>query len=481
MKNLLGRLFLAFGFAVLLMLSNSIFAQHQELGEKPATWKENKDGVQKDSTSLLQAFKRGKMNGHFRYFFMGTNNTRQLSDYFANAIGGGLRYETANFHGFKLALSGFYIFNIGSSDLTKPDSTTGSLSRYEIGLFDIEDPTNKVNIDRLEELHLKYQFRKSTITLGRQLINTPFINLQDGRMRPTTVDGIWLDINELNNTKIELGYLYGIQPRSTTRFLKVEETFGVYPSGVGTNGVRSAYKGNIESLGVINFAVTNQSIKGLKLQFWNLFVDNVFNTNLLQADYSIPTKSGHKFSVGLQTTFQTAVNDGGNPDQAKTYMDKGAKSFVMGGKMGWAHKEWDISLNYTHITSLGRYLMPREWGRDHFYTFMPRERNEGAGGSHAVVIKANKSFPKQRIKTSVAVGYFDMPDVSNVALNKYGMPSFLQANLDVRYVFGGFMKGFDIQLLLLHKFNTGDTKNNDKFVFNKVEMSTVNLVLNYHF
>ena len=71
------------------------------------------------------------------------------------------------------------------------------MNRYEIGLFDIEDPSNKKDIDRLEELYLKYNFKNATITVGKQLINTPFINLQDGRMRPTVVEGVWTEINNV--------------------------------------------------------------------------------------------------------------------------------------------------------------------------------------------------------------------------------------------------------------------------------------------
>jgi hypothetical protein len=74
-----------------------------------------------------------------RYYFMGTDNRAGLTDYFANAIGGGLKFETDTFRHFQLGLSGFYIFNIGSSDLTRRDPNTGGLSRYESGQFDIRD------------------------------------------------------------------------------------------------------------------------------------------------------------------------------------------------------------------------------------------------------------------------------------------------------------------------------------------------------
>ena len=205
---------------MLLLMANTMYAQHQEIGDKAEMYKGKTVNTQ-DSTSLLSAFKKGHFNGHFRYFFMSTQNQKGLTDYYAHAAGGGLRYETAKFHGFQFAVSGFYTYNIGSSDLGKTDSSTGQSSRYEIALFDVEDPYNKNDIDRLEELYLKYSYKTSSIIFGKQLINTPFINLQDGRMRPTGVEGIWLELNEIKKMKIEGGWLYSISPRATTKFYAV--------------------------------------------------------------------------------------------------------------------------------------------------------------------------------------------------------------------------------------------------------------------
>ena len=191
-------------------------AQHQEVPEKPKMWK-GKSTKFYDTGAISKAFQYGVMQGHFRYFSMFTDNQAQLSDYYALAGGGGIRYETAPYHGLQFAVSGFYIFNLASSDLGIPDSLSGSKSRYELGLFDLEDPENKKDLDRLEEFYLKYTKSKSSITLGRQLINTPFINLQDGRMRPTGVEGAWLVSEDIKNTKFEGGLLWAISPRSTVR------------------------------------------------------------------------------------------------------------------------------------------------------------------------------------------------------------------------------------------------------------------------
>jgi hypothetical protein len=463
-----------------LFSASFLFAQHQETGEKPSVYKGGKNATE-DSSSLLFAFKHGDLNGHFRYFFMATDNASGLSDYFANAGGGGLHYNTARFHNFQFGISGFYVFNLYSSPFDAIDSTTGQTNRYELGLFDVEDPLNHKDIDRLEELYLKYHLKETHFTLGRQLINTPFINLQDGRMRPTGVEGIWIESTQLKNTKIEGGYIYAVSPRSTTKWYNIEESIGIYPSGVNIDGSKSNYHDHLSSGGVGMLGITNKPLKWLKFQLWDLYTDNIFNSALAQVDVEIPTKKQVKFYTSAQFIRQDALNDGGNVDPSKTYFTKNGKAMTFGGRIGLKTEKWDVSANFNHITDHGRYLMPREWGRDPFFTFMPRERNEGVGNSTAAVLKMAHKIPKYRIQTSLMAGYINMPDVKNTFLNKYGFPSYYQINADVRYAFAGFLKGLDVQVLAVAKINAGETYGNDRFVINKVNMVTYNLVLNYHF
>ena len=57
--------------------------------------------------------------------------------------------------------------------------------------------------------------------------------------------------------------------------------------------------------------------------------------------------------------------------------------------------------------------MPREWGQEPFFTYLSRERNEGLGNVAAVMGKVNYFEPKTRIKSSLAAGYYRLPDVKN--------------------------------------------------------------------
>lgn len=434
-----------------------------------------------DSSGLQYAFQHGKLTGRFRYYFMATDNDRDLTDYFANAVGGSIKYETAKFKGFQLGISSYFIFNIGSSDLIRPDTKTSQVNRYEMALFDINDPGNKTNLSRMEELYLKYNWHKSYISFGKQLINTHFINLQDGRMRPTEVGGVWMNLKEIKNTKIETGYLYQISPRGTTAWYSPGETLGILPAGVNTDGSKAQYKGNIKSNGIAILGITHQLNKVIAIQAWDVFAENIFNTVMLQLDYSKGLTNDSKLIGGLQSIYQSPVNDGGNHDPLKTYFDKSSHSVTIGGKVGWENKQWQTSVNYNRITKAGRYLMPREWGRDPFFTFLQRERNDGLGDVHAYMIKAERNFNKTRLKTMLAAGYYNLPEANNYRLNKYGVPSYLQYNINLQYAFAGLMNGLEAEFLFAYKSKQGNSYGNDRYVINKVDMASWNFVMNYRF
>ena len=125
--------------------------------------------------------------------------------------------------------------------------------------------------------------------------------------------------------------------------------------------------------------------------------------------------------------------------------------------------------------------MPREWGRDPFYTFMSRERNEGLADVYAYVIKLGYTLPKTTFRPSVAYGIFNLPDVDDPSMNKYAMPSYHQLNIDMRYDFQGVFSGLGAQLLYVHKIKSGKEPIQPVYTINKVEMGLWNLVLNYNF
>ncbi len=211
-------------------------------------------------------------------------------------------------------------------------------------------------------------------------------------------------------------------------------------------------------------------------------MQNIFNASLGQYIGTFKLNNQSNVKVGLQGIMQQALAEGGNADVQKTYMQKDSRSYTYGARLELNKDRLGmLQVNYNRITPHGRYLMPREWGRDPFFTFMPRERNEGYANVHAVTAVAGKTYGKSGFKSDVSYGRFYLADVKDAALNKYAMPSYWQFNADLRYKAHGFFKGFELQLLYVYKGQLKDNFKNNRYVFNRVDMSLYNFVINYHF
>lgn len=457
----------------------SFYSSAQDNGQHHATDNHHISLKPKDSTCLKDCFLKAHWEAHTRTFLMHTINEGDLKDDYALASGAGIGVLTQPVYGFQVGVSGFFIYNLWSSDIHKADSLTNQPNRYELGLFDVENHTNKNDLDRLEELYLKYNLSKSAITVGKININTPFLNPQDGRMRPTIEEGVWLQVNESKKVGFNGGWIWEISPRSTVQWFTMANSMGINPMGVNIDGTKSDYHDHIKSEGM---AIGNVYIKpneNIKINVWNAYLDNVMNSAMIEINTSQSVNEASKLYQGIMYIHQDAVNDGGNVNQRETYINKGAQSNVISAQIGLRNRKSNTSLNYTHITGDGRYLMPREWGKEPFYTFMPRERNEGSGNVHAMMAKTSFNAFKNKFKAGFAYGYYLLPDVKNYRLNKYGMPSYHQLNVDLAYSFDKFLKGLDIKFLAAYKIKSGETYDNLRYVYNKVNMVNLNLIVDF--
>ncbi len=433
----------------------------------------------KDSTCIKECIQKADWEFRSRFFLMSTINDGILKDDYALASGAGVGMLTRPFHGFQVGISGFFTYNLFSSDLFKPDSLTGQPNRYEVGLFDIENHNNKNDLDRLEELYLKYTLGKNSITIGKINLNTPFFNPQDGRMRPTLEEGVWLSTRESKKLSFSGGWIWDVSPRSTVKWFSLANSLGIYPSGITTKGNKSSYAGNI--VGNSGMAIGNIYIhphENVKINLWDSYLENVMNTAMIEINAE-QRKENFKLYEGLMFIRQDAINNGGNINPDKAYIEKGSTSNVISAQAGVKNKKFNSSLNYTHITGDGRYLMPREWGRDPFYTFLPRERNEGFGNVHAIMGKVAFTYILPHTGASIAYGYYRLPDVQDFRLNKYGMPSYHQLNLELNHSFDNVLKGLELRFIAAGKLGQGPTYNNLKYLYNKVNIVNLNVIVDF--
>ncbi len=425
----------------------------------------------------------GTFAGHIRSFSMATFNHRAYPDYFAQGMGAGLGYYSPIVKNFQVGMSGFLMYNLASSAL---DNQPPFNNRYEVGLFDVLDPDNRHNLGRVEDLYLRYiisKKSKSFVQIGKFGIKTPMMNPQDGRMLPNLQEGVWAEWKHWRKIKISGGWLWGTSPRSTVSWFNFGETIGIYPTGRAVNGAKANYVGKLQVPGVAIAGLSYLPFKPLRINLWSYSVPTLFSTSLLSTEWS-KVLDASIWVLGVQYLNQQSLYKGSLPIEEQ-YIAHDERANAVGVKISRSDKlkksEW--SLNYTRIGDSGRFLFPREWGIEPFFTFMNRERMEGSGDVHAAVIK-NMLFldDEKRFSIQSMAGIFFMPALDDPQLNKYNMPSFYQFNLRSRYSFGGFLHGLKADLMYVYKGKLEkDLMETPANFHNKVDMHHLSFVFDYYF
>lgn len=88
---------------------------------------------------------------------------------------------------------------------------------------------------------------------------------------------------------------------------------------------------------------------------------------------------------------------------------------------------------------------------------------------------------EDRFRLVIGASHVKTPDIHNVELNKYGIPSYLHFSGLADYRFQGFFQGLDLQLLVAAKKETFEREIPLEYVINRVDMVNFNLILDYRF
>lgn len=192
--------------------------------------------------------------------------------------------------------------------------------------------------------------------------------------------------------------------------------------GLNEGGQRANYAGNLSSRGLGVLGLSRQWGPRTTTQVWNYYADNLFNATSAELTTS-PAMGAGLLSLRAQYHYQRTVGTDGNADPRLAYSSPDRQAHALSARLGYQRGPWSVSANYTRLTRSGRFLFPREWGREPFYTFLPRERTEGLGGLDAAVLLGGYTFARvPGLKAEVGYGCYYLPDVHDTRLNKYGLP-----------------------------------------------------------
>jgi hypothetical protein len=155
----------------------------------------------------------------------------------------------------------------------------------------------KYNQDPLNTLGVAYvgaKFLRQDLIVGRQLVDTPLINMRDNRMIPITFEGATLRSDTGKDAKLEYiaGYLQRTKLRDTDGFMNISEAFGVDDTDRGTPFAWFRIRPNAQ----LSFAA---------MDYW---VEDIVNTSYAEVVYKVPRRGvGPEFTLAANVIEQNSV------------------------------------------------------------------------------------------------------------------------------------------------------------------------------
>jgi len=256
-------------------------------------------------TSIEAAISQGKVSGQARLGYIthdpdvsGANTTT------AAAIGGFIKYETAEWNRLKLAIAPYFSEKIG------PLSGDEDQSKLNGDFFD----SNNDSYAYLGEAYIQYSWSQGSLAWGRQQLDNPFVNTDDIRISPNTFDAVWVNYSPIEDLSIEGGF--------------IQHWAGV-DSGGSQDKFKDASNDGVQAIGanykiIENFAV-QAWLYNFDKSFDLLYADAVFGLNDFEISAQIASFSedsasnidGSVLGVSLSYTldkfvFSAAINEASN-------------------------------------------------------------------------------------------------------------------------------------------------------------------------
>lgn len=133
----------------------------------------------------------------------------------------------------------------------------------------------------------------------------------------------------------------------------------------------------------------------------------------------------------------------------------------------------------THAFDTGRFLFPKELGRDQFFTSIPRSRLEGLGGVDVYTLKGEFLLPRPAVHFGVEIQQIKGATPGEMNLNKYNIDESFQVNTHLTYAVDGFLEGLSFDLLWIYRDN--QNMKETESIFNKSNFNQFNFVTNFYF
>ncbi len=426
--------------------------------------------------SVEGMFSEGKVSGQIREYSISrtmdySNPAKDDFTKSANAIGGHLKFESADFNGLSFGTA-FYTTNGFANDSKKTDYT-----KVDPTLLGPDNDSYSI----LGEAYLQYKAGNTIFKAGRQKLATPLAGTDDARMLPNLFEAYLLMNKDIPNTTLIAGHVRkfaqgtfgraynggilaatgGCSAVDTRNQVGSFKNMGSYAIGKKTDGVSVA-------------AAIFTGVEGLKVQAWDYYAHDILNAIYADASY--------KMKLGAVTPFVAAQfikeNDIGDKLLSAIGGNGAIDSSFFGAKIGASVENFKAYLAYsatsensaTDTVYSNAIISP--WGGMPAYTQGMVTRHVFLAGTKATKIATSYNFKSfgPDLKTVLYYASYDMAKHNGYT---YGDAS--ESGFDITYK-PAKVKGLNLRLRgnFADDFNvatTGDT----------VGWSEYRFIMNYSF
>lgn len=456
----------------MMLIGAAAWGQHE--GGKHAA-----DHGSQEVEALLDVFEGAELEGHIRNYFMSTINAGEAQDYYTNATGGAIGIETRPLKGFSAGVKGIFTYQTFSSDLNHADSVTNAVSKWEHELYDINDLENFHDLDRLEELYVAYHAPKFSALMGKiPMQETNLVNKSDGRMKPFAYSGALFNWFPDSSLHVFAAGINRVSPRSTVEWYDFNEAIGIVTNGVQPDGSEAEYEGQSESRGMLiagvdkTWANANGNTSHA-FSLYNYHIDRVLNTSFVEW-----TEKRGDWDVTLQYAYQLPDARQAELEYIHRYVQPDEHGQVASGALGRTWGNWRGAVAFSHVFSTGRFLFPRELGRDHFTTSISRSRLEGLGEADVVTLHGHYAV-RPHFNLELQWTLVQQHAEEAHAMNKYDFEDYHQVNVRWTHALQGPCEGLEWAVLYVYKQNLEAAA--PVAVFNRSNFHQINVVANLNF
>ncbi len=232
--------------------------------------------------SLEEAFANAKTSGQIRAFYITRDRSGTIgdtqTDRSAFALGGHLKIETAPIEGVSFGAAFYTTQDIGVNSDTE-DKVNPSLFGE-----------GKKGYHILGEAYMRYSGGTTTLTVGRQKLNTPLAGADDARMLPNLFEAAVLTNGDLDNTTLVLAHVTKMAAGTFSN--QYGSNALSLHSGYGLNNISGkfmdmgTYAVGEDTSGITALALIYKGINNTSLQVWDYYAHDILNAIYAQADIS---------------------------------------------------------------------------------------------------------------------------------------------------------------------------------------------------